>query len=172
MRMKLGGRQIRGNTTPPWLPDGARSPTRLIPGTNQEHLGCVYPKRTVVRGLLLGVRVTYCDRDIIPWGVIWDGDSAGTVAGGEVWYMTWLGSQCVWGGASAPIDRKHCPAEVSPAGVGLRAARHPSHRYGVLGGGVWDVGHISPSPLSGFHVPYHRDGDHQYAGQSLWYRPT
>ena len=108
---------------------------RLLPGSYQECLGCVSLERTVGGGLLLGVRVKYCDGKPIPRRLCWDGDRSGTVDGGEGCGMEGLGGHLGWGGVSAPADFIGGHPEVPPEVVGLRAARPPGYRDGVSGGG-------------------------------------
>ena len=48
-------------------------------------------------------------------------------------------------------SKDETPAEVSPAGLVLRATRHPGHRDGLPGGRGFIAGHLPPRPLSGGH---------------------
>ena len=82
--------------------------------------------------------------------------------------MAGLSCHLGWCGALAPVDCIHGPAEVPPAGVGLRATRNPGHRDGIPDGGGCILGHIPPIPLSGGHVIYTWEGNPLSAGQTGW----
>ena len=70
----------------------------------------------------------------IPRGLCRDGGRPDKVAVGEDFGMLVLSGHLGWDGASAPADGILGPEEVPPIGVGLCAARHPCHRYGISGG--------------------------------------
>ena len=112
-----------------------RATAWLLTKSNQERLGHVSPECTAGGGLLLGVWVIDRDGETIPQGIFWDGDIAGTVAGGEDFGMVGVGGHLGWGDVSSPSDRIRGPEEVPPAVVVLCAALHPGHRDGISGGG-------------------------------------
>ena len=91
------------------------------------------------------------DREPLPWGLRGDQVNAGLISGREGERLAGFSSHLGWGGMSAPADRIHRPAEVSPSGVGLCATRHPVHGDGLLGGRGCSAGHIPTGILSEGH---------------------
>ena len=72
---------------------------RLITGADQECLGCVSLELTVGGGLLLGVRDSDRDRELLPWGLCMERSRSDTVVGREDCGMAGLGDHLGWGGA-------------------------------------------------------------------------
>ena len=69
-RWRWGGRHLKGDMETHGQIYGERATTRLLPGSNQEHLGRVSPERPAGGGLLLGLRNPYRDREPLPRGLL------------------------------------------------------------------------------------------------------
>ena len=128
---------------------GKRATTRLLPGSNQEHLGRVSPERPAGGGLLLGLRNPYRDRETLPRGLLGVQGGSGSLAEREGVRMVGFSGHLGQGGVSAPADRIRSPVEVPTTGVGLRETCNPGHRDGLPGSRGCATGHLPPVNLSG-----------------------
>ena len=152
-------------------PDGDRSPVRILPRVEQEHLDRVSLERPVGGGLLIGVQSKDCPGEPLPQGVLGSKAGARFLAGGESAILAGFSGHLGWSDVSAPADCICGPAEVTLSGVGLHATRQPVHRDGCPNGRGCAVGHIYPIPLSGGHVSDQWEGNHRSSVQIGWYHP-
>ena len=139
---------------------------RLLPGANQEYLGCDSLERPASGDLLPGIWTPDRDRKLPPWGLCDDQGGAGPLDWVEDGRLVGFGGHLGWGGALAPADRIRGPTEVPPVGVGLCEMRHPRHRDGLPGGGRCAVVHLPYGSFSGEHGTDPREGNHWPAGQT------
>ena len=77
---------------------------RLLPGTNQEHPGCIFLERLAGGGLIWGIRASDCDGEPPPRGIRGFKGGEGFLAGGQSGRLVVFSGHLGWGGALAPAD--------------------------------------------------------------------
>ena len=124
-----------------------RSPTGIIPGVKQEHLGPISAERPASVGLIMGVQLTGRNGEPVPRGICWDRGGAGLVAGVKGGGLASFSGNYGRGGKQASSYRLYGPAEVPPSGVDFCAACHPVNRDDIPSRGGLTAGHAPPGTI-------------------------
>ena len=121
----------------------------ILPVDNQEYLGCGREECAKVRGVLLRDGSKDGHWDPVPCRFCWKRISGGELEGQEGSWMGKVSEDPSGSSPQAPAVRLHRTAEVTPTGVGIRAAVHSQHRRVFRPSGVGAGGDFLHGPFPG-----------------------
>ena len=140
-----GGRDVPAYTGIFLGPSGERTGPRLLPGSNQEHLGRGLGERSPGRGTLSGARDPGDDRTQVPGGLHLGRRGGKEMAEGKYQRVDGVRDYPCLGRPKAPAVFLRRTAKVPPAGVGFREEGDPSSRGIIWPSGGGSKGYLCAS---------------------------